>query len=223
MWLQAAQAVATFALWVAALFLGAGRLGWTRGWISAGLYVIGMAGLTWFVWWTNPALLAARAKWRRKDIEPFDKLFLALMLPLWTVQPLVAGWDSGCAGCTALPFVLVYPGALLFLLGAVLLAWAMAVNPHAETTVRIQTDRGHVVVRRGPYRWVRHPMYVGAVFLQIGLALVWGSRWAMAVAAAIIGLFVWRTALEDRTLRRELAGYEEYAAHTRYRLLPGIW
>ncbi len=54
-------------------------------------------------------------------------------------------------------------------------------------------------------------------------ALMFGSAWALAVAGVIAPLLVWRTALEDRTLRRELSGYEEFTAHTRYRLIPGLW
>jgi protein-S-isoprenylcysteine O-methyltransferase Ste14 len=45
----------------------------------------------------------------------------------------------------------------------------------------------------------------------------------MAISGAIIALFVWRTYMEDRTLQRELPGYVEYAARTRFRLIPGLW
>jgi protein-S-isoprenylcysteine O-methyltransferase Ste14 len=105
----------------------------------------------------------------------------------------------------------------------VLLAWAMAVNPFAETTVRIQTERGHTVVRSGPYRLVRHPMYAGAILMFLGTPLILGSMLALLLAIGVVLLFVGRTALEDRTLRRELQGYEAYATCTRYRLLPGVW
>jgi protein-S-isoprenylcysteine O-methyltransferase Ste14 len=53
--------------------------------------------------------------------------------------------------------------------------------------------------------------------------LVLGSGWGLIPAAAIGVLFIARTALEDRMLARELAGYAEYAETTPYRLLPGIW
>jgi protein-S-isoprenylcysteine O-methyltransferase Ste14 len=104
-----------------------------------------------------------------------------------------------------------------------LITWAMMANPHAETTVRIQTDRDHKAVTSGPYRIVRHPMYVGAILMYPAAALMFGSMWALAISGLIAILFVWRTALEDRTLRRELPGYEEFAALTRYRLIPGLW
>jgi protein-S-isoprenylcysteine O-methyltransferase Ste14 len=66
-------------------------------------------------------------------------------------------------------------------------------------------------------------MYVGLILLHVSIALVLGSMWTLALAGLFTILFLWRTALEDRTLRCELSGYEEYTQVTRYRLMPGIW
>ncbi len=66
-------------------------------------------------------------------------------------------------------------------------------------------------------------MYVAVMVLMPGVALILGSWWALAPAAGIAVLFVVRTSLEDRMLREELAGYVEYAAGVRYRLVPGLW
>jgi len=104
-----------------------------------------------------------------------------------------------------------------------LITWVMLVNPFAEKTVRIQTDRGHTVVTSGPYRFVRHPMYVGLILLFVSTTFVWGSVWALRLTAIMAVLIIWRTACEDRTLRQDLPGYEQYAGVTRYRLLPGLW
>jgi protein-S-isoprenylcysteine O-methyltransferase Ste14 len=171
----------------------------------------------------NAPLMEARAKWRREDTKRFDKVFLAVFLPLTFIQPAVAGLDAVRFGWSSMPFGLMYAGAVLFALAMVLIAWTMAVNRYAETSVRIQTDRGHTVIASGPYRAVRHPMYVGAILMYVATPLILGSVWALAVSGLMIVLFIWRTALEDRTLRRELSGYEAYAARTRYRLLPGLW
>jgi protein-S-isoprenylcysteine O-methyltransferase Ste14 len=217
------QAVITATAWIASLFLGAGRTGWTRGWISVGMYAIGMTAVGVAMRRTNPELMAERSKWRRKDTKSFDKVFLAAMLPLATVQPLIAGMDAVRFRWTSLAFEWVYPGAALFASAMALVGWALAVNRHAETTVRIQTDRGHAVVTRGPYRFVRHPMYAGAILMYLGTPLVWGSLAALAISGAITILFVWRTFMEDGTLQRELPGYVEYAARTRFRLAPGLW
>jgi protein-S-isoprenylcysteine O-methyltransferase Ste14 len=122
-----------------------------------------------------------------------------------------------------MPSWTLYPGAGVFVVSAAWITWVLVRNPHAESSVRIQRERDHTVVSSGPYRFVRHPMYVGLILLHVSIALVLGSMWTLALAGLFTILFLWRTALEDRTLRRELSGYEEYTQATRYRLMPGIW
>jgi len=217
------QAAVTMGLWVAALFAGAGRLHWTRGWIAAAAFVVSMTAAGLVVQRVNPALVKERSKWRRKDTKGFDKIFLAIYLPLGFIQPAVAGLEVVRFGRSPIPFAAVYPGLGLFIAAMGLVAWTLSVNPHAESTVRIQSDRGHTVVTSGPYRFVRHPMYAGTILMYPAIALMLGSTWALATTALIVMLLIWRTAMEDRTLRRELPGYEEYTTVTRFRLVPGLW
>ncbi len=203
--------------------MGAGRLGWTRGWISVALYIVGMGAVRVIVRHYNAPLLGARANWRHKDSKPFDKIFLVGYLPLVLIQPAIAGLDAVRFRWSSIPFSFVYIGSTLLALAMALMEWAMVVNPYAESTVRIQTDRGHAVVSSGPYRVVRHPMYVGVMLMYLATPLVWGSVWALVLAGFIVILLAWRTAREDQILRQELAGYAEYAACTPYRLVPGLW
>jgi protein-S-isoprenylcysteine O-methyltransferase Ste14 len=115
-------------------------------------------------------------------------------------------------------------GAALYGFFALLITWAMAVNPHFEKTVRIQRELGHQVIDSGPYRIVRHPGYVGTVFgFLLSPPLLLGSWWAFVPALGAVALVIIRTVLEERTLRSELPGYEDYARRVRYRLIPGIW
>ncbi len=99
----------------------------------------------------------------------------------------------------------------------------MLVNTHFEATVRIQTDRNHTVITAGPYRFVRHPGYVGAMLWSITSPMITRSAVGLIPAVIAAAVLVVRTALEDRTLQKELEGYVEYTEKTRYRLLPGIW
>jgi protein-S-isoprenylcysteine O-methyltransferase Ste14 len=211
--------------WVALLFVSAGTVHWLRGWICAISYVATMLTVGVVIWRLNPGLFTARAKWRsNRGTKPFDKIILPIYFPLTIAQPAVAGLDSVRFRWSSMPFWTLYAGLALFFAGIFLMASTMAVNPWAEATVRIQTDRGQQVVRTGPYRFVRHPMYVGMILMYFSIALMLGSMWALAIGALMAALLVIRTAFEDRTLRRELPGYEEFATTvTRWRLLPGIW
>ena len=109
-----------------------------------------------------------------------------------------------------MPQWLWFVGLILFIPGTALYTWAVGVNPFFERTVRIQTERGHHVIDTGPHRFLRHPGYLGFFGWRLSTPLLLGSWWAFLPSLlSIVGLVI-RTALEDRTLRTELAGYEEY-------------
>lgn len=216
------QGLAVFAWWLVFLFGSAGQVRWTRGWICTVLYLGALHASRTVLKKLNPGILEQRQAATRQDTKPFDKIFMRLFLSLTIVQPIVAGLDMRFNGAS-MPFWMVFPGILSFISAAVLITWVLVKNPHAESSVRIQKDRGHTVVSSGPYRFVRHPMYVGLIQLHQSMAMILGSVWTMGLAALVTVLFLWRTALEDQTLRRELPGYEEYTTVTRYRLMPGIW
>jgi len=99
----------------------------------------------------------------------------------------------------------------------------MKVNPFFSAMVRLQTDRGHHVVTSGPYRFVRHPGYTGALLINLGPPLLLGSLWALIPSTlSFLGLIV-RTIPEDRFLHRELKGYANYAEKVKWKLIPGVW
>lgn len=207
----------------ATAFLGAGDPGWSRGWIHAIVFVAASFLGSLALRLAEPDLMEARSRGIRADTKPFDRLFFRLFVPLSLIQPMLAGADAARFGWAPLPFWTVYPGIALFVAGSIVSTLAMAVNRHAESTVRIQGDRGHVVIDRGLYAVIRHPMYAGVLIGLPGGALMLGSAWTLVPAFLVAALFVARTAMEDRTLTRELIGYENYARTTRYRLIPGLW
>ena len=121
-----------------------------------------------------------------------------------------------------------HPAAQIFALivcasGYALVVWATASNAFFSQIVRIQSDRGQTVATHGPYRFVRHPGYVGMILFELAISTLLASWWAVMAGGFCAFLLILRTALEDRTLRSELAGYADYARQVRYRLLPGIW
>jgi protein-S-isoprenylcysteine O-methyltransferase Ste14 len=211
------------AVWIALCFAGAGRFDWKRGWICAAIYVAGTSATGLVVLVFNPGLIEARAQWKHEDTRGFDRRFMSIFFPLTLVQPLAAGLDAARFRSLPMPQWTIVAGAALYLLSMAIICSALLANPFAETTVRLQSERGHRVARGGSYRVVRHPMYVGMMLLYPSLALLFGSGWAMVVAVVIDTLIVWRTSQEDRFLRQELAGYSEYAGQTRFRLVPGLW
>jgi len=79
------------------------------------------------------------------------------------------------------------------------------------------------VIDTGPYAYVRHPMYAGAVWLFVGMPLALGSWWPIALMVLVVPVLLWRLLDEERILIRDLPGYGEYRKRVRYRLIPGVW
>lgn len=215
-------AVAAMVLVFAALlFVPAGRLDWTLGWLYVGLVAVNVA-VNWAClqrW--NPELIARRLR-LGAGTKTWDKVWALLYAPVLIVVYVVAGLEAR-DGLSSLPSAVWLLGLVLFIPGAALLTWSMVVNPFFEKTVRIQTDRGHRVIDTGPYAYVRHPGYVGFVAWILSTPLLLASAWAFVPALfAVLGMVI-RTALEDCTLQAELPGYRAYAARVRFRLLPGVW
>jgi len=208
-------------LWLGAiLFIAAGRLDWPMAWVYAG---ISMVDATLLLLIVSPELMRERTH-PKADAKDWDRVFARLTGPLGsTVILVVAGLDKRLGWSAQVPLAIQVAGLVAFVLGMGLMTWAMAVNNYFSLVMRIQKDRGHTVVTGGPYRYVRHPGYVGGIMFQLGTPLLLGSLWTLIPAGLTALLLVARTALEDRTLQNELEGYREYTQQTRYRLLPGIW
>lgn len=204
------------------LFLAAGRWHWLRGWGLVGVRLLVMPIQVWVMSWANPVLLRERFQ-GHKGTESFDKGILLLLLPMTMAVVLVAGLDAGRFGWSQLNAVAILPGIALYLLGAAVIMWVTATNPYLESTIRIQEDRHQTVISTGPYRFVRHPMYAGAVVSYAGYPLILGSAWAYLPVGILVMLYILRTAMEDRMLQEKLPGYREYCRRTPYRLLPGTW
>ena len=143
------------------------------------------------------------------------------VLPLftWIVAGLHQRYEWGLMVSGGLQIL----GTALTIMGYALIVWAMGANPFFSAVVRIQEERGHIVSSGGPYRFVRHPGYLGALIFSIAIPLMLGSWWAVIPGAAASVLFIFRTHLEDITLQEELAGYRSYVERVRFRLFPGIW
>lgn len=206
----------------AMLFLAAGTLNWIAGWamviVMAG-WVIAMALV---VMPRYPELLAERVG-PKKGAKTWDTALLSLYGLVMMIMWIVAGldfrnsWSSGIGP-------LAQFGAMLIVSAAYgLVVWATGVNAYFSQVVRIQSERGHTVVSGGPYRYVRHPAYVGMTLVVLAAPIMLSSWWALIPGILSALVVIVRTSLEDKTLQAELPGYEDYTQHTRYRLIPGVW
>jgi protein-S-isoprenylcysteine O-methyltransferase Ste14 len=218
---RAFQVLILFAFLAALLFLAAGRLDWPWAWAFLGLYLAGMAANAALLLRYSPETMAQRGE--AAGMRAWDRVVGgAFGLTFFIAIPLVAGLDARF-GWSSLGMEAHLLGLALFVPGFALFSWAMIANAHFATVVRIGPEGAHAVCDRGPYRYVRHPGYLGAVSQSLGLPLILGSAWGLLPGILAAILLLLRTALEDRDLCRDLAGYAAYAARVRYRLMPGVW
>lgn len=205
------------------LFGVAGRWDWPAAWAYMALLTSGMIAASVVFVKFQPGLAQERAAhWR--DGKRWDRPFLLIIGVLGPVSvQLLCGLDKRFGWSGAAPLTVQAIAAAAFAGGVAITAWAMAVNPFFSATVRIQRDRGHTVVARGPYRHVRHPGYAGMLLVTFAGPLLLGTFWGLVPAAVVGAALAVRTVLEDRTLRAELAGYTDYVTRVRSRLVPGVW
>lgn len=202
------------------LFLAAGRLAYWQAWVYITINIVVMI-LMVTVLTKNAGLVEERLN-PKEGMKGWDKLYFAVTTPLYIIALVAAGLDARF-GWSSVPPAVYWLSVTLYILGQAIFLWARYTNNYFSSVVRIQTDRGQTVCKEGPYRYVRHPGYVGGFLFTITTGLVLGSWWASIPQVIAALMIVWRTAREDKTLQAELPGYAEFTRETKYRLLPGVW
>lgn len=216
------------ALWlgviVTVLFVAAGDVRWIEAWVFLSEYAITTFAIVVWLAWNDPALLRERfTAPLHRDQAVWDRAFLLFMTLAFIAWLVMMAFDARRFGWSQMPAATEALGTLAFMGGFFVIWLAFRVNTFAVPQVRIQADRRQILVSDGPYEVVRHPMYSGALLFFLGIPLILGSWFgllaapvfAMALVACLLG--------EERMLRRDLAGYEAYAARVRWRLMPGLW
>jgi protein-S-isoprenylcysteine O-methyltransferase Ste14 len=205
------------------LLLSAGTLYWIEAYIFTGVYLLYF--LFFLIWGTlkAPDLLEERST-PRENTKTWDKIMMRFVyVPLLLGLLVLCGLDVGRFSLSKVPPGVKILGGGFALFAMLLISWVFITNRFASGFVRIQDDRGHEVVSTGPYKIVRHPMYLGIIFFIFSIPLVLGSYLGLVPAGLLVILFFIRSYLEDKTLQKELPGYSEYTHKTKKRLIPWIW
>ena len=222
----AVRLVADAGLIAILLFTSAGTLAWWRAWVLlAALFAVRAIG-AFVVYRVNPTLLRERAKFPIHAEQSWNDrlLLLGVLTTGFLGLPVIAGLDVFRWHVLSRPAPLLSAtGLVLFALGWSIKNFALRANAFATSVVRLQSERAHVVVDSGVYAVVRHPFYAADPLILVGLGL-WLESYAAALCAVIsISLMLIRLHLEERFLRRELPGYNDYMVRVPYRLIPGVW
>ncbi|MCJ7734882.1 MAG: isoprenylcysteine carboxylmethyltransferase family protein [Anaerolineales bacterium] len=205
------------------LMFAAGRLDWLAGWLYVVIFLAFDLATALVVIPISPDLLIERSR-SNEDAKSWDKIIMPLAAGIFPlVGWILAGFNVRWGWTPAVGNGLRMAGLVGTVLGHGIVVWAMSTNAFFSLLVRIQKERGHVVSAAGPYRFLRHPGYVGAILFSSALPFLLGSWWALIPGILSVILYVLRTWLEDQTLQEELEGYKEYASQVKFRLIPGVW
>jgi protein-S-isoprenylcysteine O-methyltransferase Ste14 len=207
----------------ALLFASAGSLDWPAAWVFLAISaLLGPACGLWLAK-TDPALLAERMRPPLQADQPAaDKKFVLIFILTVLIWLVAIGLDRR-ARASDVPLLLQALGLAMYLLSIAFIIWVFRENSFAAPVVKVQAARHHRVVSSGPYAFVRHPMYSGIMLFFLGVPLLLGSWWGVAIAPVFAVLFAVRARIEERALIEGLPEYADYAARVRYRLVPGVW
>ena len=215
----------TWGIFAAILFGVAGTVVWWRGWALVAFFVGSSLAASFGLLRADPALLAERFKPPIQRAQPLaDKIVLSALLAVFVAGVVLAPLDVFRLHLLPMvPPTLAWAGGALVLLGYWITYDAMCQNAFAAPVVKLQAERGQSVVDAGLYGAIRHPMYAGGTLYFLGMMLWLQSTAGVALTAAFLAVCVARIFEEERYLRRELPGYDAYAARVRYRLIPYVW
>ncbi len=206
----------------AIIFISAGRINYWQGIIYLVIGLV-MVILNYTLLKIDPELSNERSK-PGEGTKKWDKIILGLALLVTISMYIIAGLDSGRYHWSPeFHWSLYLLGILLTASGQLIFLIAQKQNKFFSSTVRIQSDRNHIVCETGLYKIVRHPAYMGSIIQSMGFPLLFGSVWSIVPICLMIILLITRTTLEDKTLRNELSGYDEYTRKTRNKIIPFVW
>lgn len=218
------QTVVWFGLMGAIIFGAAGTIAYAGGWLYLGEMLAISVVLSAYTARVDPGLLRERLKPPIQKEQPLaDKLIVVpLLLLLFGSMGFMAA-DAMRWHWSNMPGAVQGAGCVLLLPALGFMVWTMRSNSFAAPVVKIQKERGQTVITTGPYAFVRHPLYFGALFYVAATSLVLGSWWGLVTVPLVAVGFAIRIPVEEKALREGLVGYDAYARRVRWRLIPFIW
>lgn len=211
----------TLAMLLACIFIPAGTLDYWQAWLFVAVFEFSSQAIGIFFVMNDRKLVERRMHFGPgAETRPAQKFISMLFLLGFIGFVVLPAFDHRFGWSPVSPVVSVIANAMV-ILSFLLFFAVMKSNPYAAST--IQVEDGQPVVSTGPYAYVRHPMYSGALLLLGAIPLALGSWWGVFLLVPVFPVLAWRLLDEEIFLRKNLPGYTEYMQKVRYRLIPHVW
>jgi protein-S-isoprenylcysteine O-methyltransferase Ste14 len=203
------------------LFVSARTLDYWQAWIFLAVFFAAALAITFYLMQYDPRLLE-----RRIDAGPgaekdkSQKIIQTLAMISFMAILVFCGIDHRF-GWSTVPEYVVATGDILVALGFLFIFFVFKENTFASGIIEVGAEQK--LITTGPYAFIRHPMYTGALVMLLGVPLALGSWWGLFTIIPITLVIVWRLVEEEKFLAKNLSGYSDYRNKVRYRLLPSIW
>jgi protein-S-isoprenylcysteine O-methyltransferase Ste14 len=216
-----ASALFGVAFFAALLFWPAGTLDYWQAWVFIAVFIVSTMVPSIYLAVKDPAALQRRMKaGPMAETRALQKLVIIGTI-LAVVAVLVISALDHRFGWSNVPTPIVIVGNILVAVGLGIAQLVVIQNSYAAATITVEEDQK--VVSTGLYGLVRHPMYVGTLIMMIGTPLALDSYWALLATVLALPVLAARIDDEEKMLRQELDGYDEYTHKVHYRLVPGVW
>jgi protein-S-isoprenylcysteine O-methyltransferase Ste14 len=205
----------------ALLFIPAWTLHYWQAWTFLTVYFASSLAVTLYLMKEDPKLLQRRMRGGpTAEKEPVQKIIMSFASLGFIGLLVVSALDHRLAWSQVSPTAAL-AGDLLVLVGWLGIFLVFRENSFSSSTIELSPDQ--TVISTGPYAWVRHPMYAGALVMLAGMPIALGSWWGLLIMVAIMPALIWRLLDEERFLAKNLPGYPAYQSRVRHRLIPLIW
>ena len=204
-----------------ALFAPAWTLRFWQAWLYLFLFAASSAAITVYLWKHDQVLLSRRVRAGPTAEKTGTQRIIQLFASLGFLAIMVVPSLDRRFSWSHVPLLLVLVGDLLVVLGFYIVFRVFRVNTFTAATVEVTEHQ--TVISKGPYAFVRHPMYCGALVMLLGTPLALASWWGLVAFALMVAAIVIRLLDEEKLLLANLSGYAEYAARVKYRLMPSVW
>ena len=205
----------------ALLFIPAWTLAYWQAWAFLAVFGGSSLAITLYLMKKDPQLLERRMRGGPVAEKEMRQKIIQTLTAIMFIAMLVVPALDHRFGWSEVPLYVAMAGDVFVAVGFLIIFVVYKENTFASATIEIAPDQK--VISTGLYALVRHPMYMGALLLLVGMSLSLGSRWGLCVFLLFIPALAWRVFDEERFLAKNLPGYSEYLNKVKYRLMPGVW